>query len=47
MCDIEKILKSFEEDLNSKTQEEKIAYLRSFGFQVSEKKTVENKKIKQ
>lgn len=39
MCDIEKILKDFEDDLNSKSQEEKIAYLRSFGFQVQAKPT--------
>lgn len=39
MCDIEKILKAFEEDLSSKTQKEKVEYLRSFGFQVSDKET--------
>lgn len=44
MCDVEKILKNFEDDLNSKTQKEKIAYLRSFGFQVSDKKREDNLK---
>lgn len=42
MCDIEKILKNFEDDLNSKSQEEKIAYLKSFGFCVQEKSDNEN-----
>lgn len=37
MCDIEKILKNFEEKLNSKSPEEKVSYLKSFGFQVCEK----------
>ena len=37
MCDIEKILKDFEEKLNSKSPEEKVSYLKSFGFQVCEK----------
>ena len=48
MCDIEMILKSFENDLNSKKQEEKIAYLQSFGFRVSDKKVgddLQSKKV--
>lgn len=36
MCDIEKILKKFEDDLKSKTQSEKIAYLKSYGFQIAD-----------
>lgn len=39
MCDIEKILKNFEEKLNSKSPEEKVSYLKSFGFQVCEKES--------
>lgn len=37
MYDIEKILKKFEDDLNSKTIDEKAAYLKSFGFEILDK----------
>lgn len=37
MYDIEKILKKFEDDLNSKTIDEKAAYLKSFGFKILDK----------
>lgn len=40
MHDIEKILKNFEDDLKSKTQSEKIAYLKSYGFQIADEKKI-------
>lgn len=42
MCDIDKILRNFENDLNSKKPEEKVAYLRSFGFKVKDKQKNKN-----
>lgn len=36
MCDIEKIFKKLRRRFEAKTQSEKIAYLKSYGFQIAD-----------